>query len=99
MRNDEQYIITVRYPEWEQTFDGKTHKYKPFAVRYLLVTGIHQDPDWAYDDKRWLQYDPTDAIKDDFIEWYKSNIGKDFNGEILFVEPCDYVIAAPKDKE
>ena len=96
MKNNEQYIIIVRYPEWEQTFGGETHKYSAFGVKYLFDTGIHQFPEWEEDDERWLRYDPLDTIKSEFIEWYVANISADFKGEILFIEPVDIVIAKHK---
>ncbi len=93
MNNKEKYIITVRFPEWEQTFGGETHKYQAFGVKYLLTTFIHADPEWPEDDERWFSYDPLVAAKDDFISWYKSNIKPEFEGEILFIEPTDLVNA------
>lgn len=93
MNNKEQYIITVRFPEWEQTFEGQIHKYPGFGVRYLLITPLHPEPDWPDDDERWFTYNPLNQVKEDFINWYKANIKKEFDGEVLFIEQSNYVIA------
>lgn len=103
MNNQAKFLITVRYPEWEMdvpkmkdgeaTGDVETQKFPPFGVKYLFVTGLIEYPDWKQDDKRWASFNPDNIVIDRFKKWAKVRMKKDFDGDILFVEPCDIVPA------
>lgn len=82
MSNKEQFLITCRFPEW-----GDTKQYPAFGVRYLLTTPIIVEPDWPESDERWISYDEAQPVVEYFKQGFKSRIGKDFDGEVLFVEP------------
>lgn len=91
MNNRQQFIITVRYPEWEQL--GNT--YPPFGLRYLFETNVIQLPDWDEDDPRWFSWSEDKVVRDRFKVWWRKHIGKNgetFNGDILFVEPSNLVL-------
>lgn len=85
MSDEEKFIITVRFPAK-----------KPYGIKYLFVTGIIPFPEWPNEDPRWMEYTPMDEVVKRFIDWYKGKIKPDFDGEVLFVEPAEFVIANGK---
>lgn len=89
MSNEEQFIVTCRFPMWADAITKEEHP--AFGVRYLIKTPIIQPPDWEDKDIRWLTYSEEDAVVDVFKEQYQRRIGKPFSDEILFVEPCQLV--------
>lgn len=96
MSDEQQFYITVRFPGWEQEIDGKVHKFKPFAVRYLFITDVIPFPDWPEEDERWLRYSDEQEVVKRFVIWYQLHIKQDFDGEVLFVEPAQVTIADGK---
>lgn len=88
MSNEEQFIIIVRFPAWEM--DGK--KYKAFGMKYLFKMPIIPLPEWEDDDKRWFGYDEGKIVVQTFSKAFKEKIGRDFDGEVLFVEPASYTV-------
>lgn len=101
MSNEQKYIITVRFPSWKYVVDPledvkyepNSPEHPPYGVRYLFLTSLIEAPDWPEDDERWFTWDETQVIEERFLGWYKANINKEFDGEILFIDPADYVVA------
>lgn len=97
MSNEMQFIVVVRFPEWEQepiAEAGQTEvqKYPAFGVKYLLTMPIIPYPEWAEDDERWFTYSEEKIVAEEFKKAYANTIKhKDFNGEILFIEPVQLV--------
>ena len=97
MNNKMQFIVTVRFPEWQQdpiAEAGQTEvqHYPAFGVKYLLTMPIIALPEWEEDDERWFTYSEEKIVADEFKKAYAHTIShKDFNGEILFIEPVDLV--------
>lgn len=94
MSNEQQFVITVRFPEWAQDdFEdpNKVHKYPPFGVKYLFTMGVIPYPDWEAEDERWMWYSEERIVAEQFKRAYKATIKKDFDGDILFIEPSRYV--------
>jgi len=94
MSYGQQFVITVRFPEWSQDdFEDpqKVHKYPPFGVKYLFTMGIIPLPEWEEDDKRWFSYSEERIVADEFKKAYKAKIKQEFDGDILFIEPSQYV--------
>lgn len=101
MNNEQKFIITVRFPEWELESiadEKKKLKHPAYGIKYLFITHLVIAPDWAEDDERWLSYSELDEVAERFIEWYKASITPDFNGEILFIEEANLVIADGRSK-
>jgi hypothetical protein len=98
MSDEQQFLITVRFPAWTQEADGQIHKFSAFGVKYLLITGVIPYPDWPEDDERWFTHDESKEVAKRFVSWYKANIKDEFNGEILFIEPADFTIANTKEQ-
>lgn len=105
MNNKMQFIITVRFPEWQQepiAAAGQTEvqKYPAFGVKYLLTMPIIAPPDWEDDDERWFTYSEEKIVAEEFKKAYANTIKhKEFNGEILFIEPVDLVTLNHPDLE
>lgn len=100
MSNEMQFIIIVRFPEWEQVGSlypeaGKeetVNKYPAFGVKYLLTMPVIAYPEWEEDDERWFTYSEEKIVAEEFKKAYANTIkGKDFDGEILFIEPVQLV--------
>lgn len=103
MSSEMQFIIIVRFPEWEQAdFEDpkKVHKYSAFGVKYLLTMPIIPTPDWEEDDERWFTYSEEKIVAEEFKKAYAHTIKhKDFDGEILFIEPVHLVPLKHPDME
>lgn len=78
MNNKQQFVITVDFGD--------------YAYRYLFITYIIPYPDWKEDDKRWMTYDESEEVISRFKVWADKHIGG-LNGKVIFVEPCNYVVA------
>jgi hypothetical protein len=87
MSNEQQFLIIVRFPAWEQEFDGKVQKYSPYGMKFLFTMPNIQYPDWPDDDKRWHDWDERKITRDAFAAEFKKSRGKKFEGEVLFIEP------------
>ena len=87
MSNEMQFLITVRF-----RLGGVV------GIRYLFTTDIIPYPDWPDNDERWLQYSEEAEVVKRFKEWYNTNMDREFDGEILFVEPTNYVLCDGRPK-
>ena len=88
MSDTQDWIITCRFPSWKEG----NHTFPAFGVEYFITTGIHPLPEWADDDPRWLDYDDMAYVKDEFYKQFMKVIGKDFDGEILWIRYSELVI-------
>jgi len=91
MSNEEQFLITARFPSWGD--EGFT--FPAFGVKYLINTPIIipvTDEDGEIIEEDW-NYE--EEIANYFKQYYKDTIKKDFDGEILFIEPVQYVTLHP----
>lgn len=79
MNNTQKFIITIRFPSWG--YGDRADEYPAFGVKYLVEIPIEK-----------LEIDG--GLEKYFVEIYDKKIGKgkEFNGEILFVEETDLVI-------
>ena len=92
MSNEQQYIIIVRFPEWEQEPIAEAgqegpQKYAAFGMKFLFTMPIIPFPEWPEEDERWFTYSEEAIVKRTFREAFNASRSKPFDGEILFVEP------------
>jgi len=94
MNNELQFLITVRYPEWGDDNGGK---YPAFGLKYLFKTPVIAVPDFE-NEMDAVMWSEDKVVRDRFKQWWRKHIGhgETFNGDILFVEPSNFVICDGK---
>lgn len=93
MSNEQQFIIIVRFPAWEQ--NGT--KFNAYGMKFLFTMPIIPFPEWEEDDERWFTYSEEKIVAKTFKKAFEESRKIEFNGEILFVEPTQLSTVESKE--
>lgn len=94
MNDKVKYLITVRFPSWQQ---GE-NTYPAFGGRYLVEIPLSRltkdtEPKEHMTEEEWATLkDPMENVKEYFAEVFENKIGHKFNGDVIFIDQMDIVV-------